>query len=363
VLSDTAGGFMLRCLLPVPILVPVAAGLIQSLAQQFGVVDKSLLAWVFSSANIFIFTLLFWWSANVLHETDLRRRAAEADLRKLNAELEGRVASRTAQLANTNQELLLENAERRRAEDEIRKLNTTLEQRVIERTAQINAAYKELEAFSYSVSHDLRAPLRAINSYAELLAEETPHLSETGRSHLQSIHRNTSKMEALIEDLLTFSRVSHQALEKQKVSLDKLARQTFEELQPETGGRKIEFAVQPDLSCCADRALLKQVLFNLLSNAVKFTRGRDSAVIQIGQRPSEGNGPGAFFVRDNGAGFNMDQADRLFGVFQRLHHKEDFEGTGLGLAIVQNIIHRHGGRVWTQAVLDQGATFYFTLPE
>jgi signal transduction histidine kinase len=362
-LSDTAGGFMLRFMLPVPILVPVTAGLIQTVAQHYGLADKSLLAWLFSSANIFIFTLLFWWSASVLYETDLRRRAAEQELRELNIDLEGRVTNRTAQLARANEELLLENAERRRAEDEIRKLNASLEQRVAERTAEINAACKELEAFSYSVSHDLRAPLRAIQSYGELLAEDTPQLSEPARAHLRAVQRNVCKMEALIQDLLTFSRINHQALEKQQVPLDQLAQQTFEELSAETAGRRIDLTIQPGLVCRADPALLKQVLVNLLSNAVKFTRLRDPAVIELGQRPPDGHGPGSFFVRDNGAGFSMDQADRLFGVFQRLHHKEEFEGTGLGLAIVQNIIHRHGGRVWTQAAVGQGATFYFTLPD
>lgn len=363
ILSDTAGGFILRRMLPVPILVPVTAGLIQAFAQHFGMADKSLLAWLFSSANIFIFTLLFWWSANVLYQTDLRRRAAEDQLRLLNIELEGRVTSRTAQLANTNQELLSENAERRRAEDEIRKLNTTLEERVVERTAQINAACKELEAFSYSVSHDLRAPLRAIRNYCELLTEDAPQLPEPGPSHLAAMQRNVAKMEALIQDLLTFSHVNHQPLVKQRVGVDQLARETFEELRPETAGRKIDLAIQPQLAAYADPALLKQVFVNLLSNAIKFTRQRDPALIQVGQKPADNHGPGAFFVQDNGAGFDMEQADRLFGVFQRLHHKEDFEGTGLGLAIVQNIILRHGGRVWTNSAVDKGATFFFTLPE
>lgn len=363
ILSDTAGGFILRRLLPVPILVPVVAGLIQALAQHFGMADKNLLAWLFSSANICIFSLLFWWSASVLHETDLQRRAAEAGLRQLNCELEGRVASRTSQLANTNQELLLENAERRRAEDEIRKLNTTLEERVAERTAQINAAYKDLESFSYSVSHDLRAPLRAIHNYCELLGENSPQLSDASRAHLAAVLRNVKKMTELIHDLLAFSRVSHQPLEKQRLSLDKLARQCFEEFSRETAGRKIQLSIQPELVACGDAALLKQVMANLLSNAIKFTRKRDVATIEVGRRPGEDHAPGVFFVRDNGTGFDMDQADRLFGVFQRLHHQEEYEGTGLGLAIVQNIIHRHGGRVWTQSARDQGATFFFTLPE
>lgn len=250
--------------------------------------------------------------------------------------------------------------ERKQAENAIRELNARLEQRVIERTEELEAANRELEAFSYSVSHDLRAPLRAVDGFSQAVIEDFgPALPEEGRRQLQVIRESAQRMGELIDDLLTFSRLSRQPLSKQAVKPERLVHAVLETLDSQRQGRQVEILVGDLPPCRGDSALLRQVWINLLSNALKYTRGRERAVIEIGSvRETKGN---AYFVRDNGTGFDMRYADKLFGVFQRLHRAEDYEGTGVGLAIVQRIVHRHGGRVWAEAAVDRGATFYFTL--
>jgi light-regulated signal transduction histidine kinase (bacteriophytochrome) len=231
---------------------------------------------------------------------------------------------------------------------------------VVERTAQLEAANKELEAFSYSVSHDLRAPLRAVDGFSLAVLEDFgPLLPPECQSQLQVIRDGAQRMGELIDDLLKFSRLSRQPLGKQTVNTEKLVRSTLADLTGQCRGRQIKSRVGELPPCEADPALLKQVWVNLLSNALKYTSKREISEVEVGCLKQHGEE--IYFVRDNGTGFDMLYANKLFRVFQRLHRAEDYEGTGVGLAIVQRIVSRHGGRIWAEAAPDRGATFYFTL--
>jgi two-component system cell cycle sensor histidine kinase/response regulator CckA len=258
-------------------------------------------------------------------------------------------------------ELGIDISDRKKAEEEVYQLNVELEQRVARRTAQLEAANRELESFSYSVSHDLRAPLRAIDGFSQiLLKDHADRLDAEGRRLLEIIRANTGKMGQLIDDLLAFSRMGRREVKVAHLDMETLVQDVVRELQETLGDRTVQWELQPLPATQADRALMHQVWVNLLGNALKFTRPQKTAIIEVGCR-SAGD-EDIYYVKDNGVGFDMQYAHKLFGVFQRLHRYEEFEGTGVGLALVQRIVQRHGGRIWAEGRVNGGATFYFALP-
>ena len=253
--------------------------------------------------------------------------------------------------------------ERRAAEEEIRSLNASLEQRVRERTEKLELTVKELDAFTYSVSHDLRAPLRAIDGFSKLVIEDhSAQLPEEARRKLAVVSSEAQRMSRLIDDLLSFSRLGRAQVHPEQIDMQALAKEVFAELQElRADTRKIDFKVHPMPAAMGTQPMVRQVWTNLIGNALKFTRGRERAQIEIGCR-SNPQGENAYYIKDNGVGFDMRHAGKLFGVFQRLHSDKEFEGSGAGLALVQRIVNRHGGKVWADAAPDEGATFFFTLP-
>jgi signal transduction histidine kinase len=313
------GGMLARRLLPVAVAGPFLLGGLILLGQQLGQYDTEFGLALFALANVIVFTVLVWRNAALLAKRDAERQQNEVALRRLNEELE---------------------------------------QRVKQRTVELEAANRELEAFAYSVSHDLRAPLRAVSGFARILLEDFP-LEGEAADYLRLIDENGQQMGRLIDDLLAFSRLSHQPLSKRTVRPADIARQCWKEVGGEEEERPVELVIDDLPPAEADPALLKQVYLNLLSNALKFTRRREVARIEVGYEQVEGET--VYFVRDNGAGFDMRYAANLFGVFQRMHPAEEYEGTGVGLAIVQRVVHRHGGRVWAESEVDKGTTIYFTL--
>jgi len=272
------------------------------------------------------------------------------------------ITSDRAQILNlllcTYEAAVQKNGELAKARDELAKLNEQLK----DKAAQLEAANKELEAFSYSASHDLRAPLRAISAFSnDLLKEYAPQMQPEGKELLDRIVSSGRRMTQIIEDLLRLSQLGRQRLSKRPVNVSNLVQEALNELRSEHADRHIDVQVRDLPDCVADPSLLKHVLVNLLSNAFKFTRLKPLAIVEVDCCLQ--NDEKVYFVRDNGAGFDMRHAHNLFGVFQRLHGDQEFEGTGIGLTIVQRIIERHGGRVWAEGEVDKGATFYFTLPE
>jgi light-regulated signal transduction histidine kinase (bacteriophytochrome) len=255
--------------------------------------------------------------------------------------------------------------ERVRLVEALAQTNGQLEDKVrevTERTQQLEAANRELEAFSYTISHDLRAPLRAISGFTAILFEEyADAMPAEARGYLKRVKDSGDHMGHLVDDLLAFSRFGRQALRTQRVSIRRIVDRTVEQLSPTLEGRQVEVVIGdlPEAEC--DAALMEQVFVNLLSNAFKYSRRREHARVEVGALEANATEGPTYFVRDNGAGFDMEYASKLFGVFQRMHRSEDFEGTGVGLAIVHRIVERHGGRIWAEARVDGGATFYFTL--
>jgi signal transduction histidine kinase len=308
-----------------------------------------------------VFALLLMLSVLMvfLRESSIRMRA-EQELAVTNAQLEQRVRDRMADVERVNNLLRGENRERMAAEEEIRLLNAVLEQRVSERTAQLQLANQEMEAFCYSVSHDLRAPLRHIDGFSKILRDDFGAQMDPEATHcLNRIQTAIHNMGHLVDDLLNLSRLTRSEMATRPVVLANLAKSVLLEMEPDLAGRKIDWKIGALPTVIGDPRLLKQVLVNLFSNALKFTRRCDQAVVEVShlQRDRES----IVVVRDNGVGFDMKYADKLFGVFQRLHTSQQFEGTGVGLATVQRIIQKHGGRVWAESQPGNGASFYFTV--
>jgi signal transduction histidine kinase len=308
------------------------------------------------------FTLSVFLIGGYLIQREILLRARiETGLRHAQELLGGEYESQRSELGHTMEDLHAQIRARQQAEDEIHHLNEELEARVEKRTTELLEANRELEAFTYSVSHDLRAPLRHMDGFSRILQQEYgPQLPEEARHYLDRVRSATTQMSSLVEDLLHLSHTGRQVPQRRIICLNALLEEAKAEVLPEAGNRTIhwEAAALPRVE--ADPVLLRQVFSNLLSNAIKFTRQVSRPVIEIGSREDETGI--VIFVRDNGAGFDPRFADKLFGVFQRLHRQDEFEGTGIGLATVQRIVHKHGGRVWAESQVGQGAIFYFSLP-
>lgn len=267
------------------------------------------------------------------------------------------------ELAETNREVMALTVELEKRVEERTSALQQAHQELEQQNARLEALNKELEAFTYSVSHDLRAPLRHLLGFAQALEEDcSEQVGEQGREYLVRIGEAARHMSTLIDAVLSFGRTGQQPLKEMDVNFASLVAEVIAELRPDQGERRIDWVVQPLPKVRGDLSLLRQVWVNLIGNAIKYTRHQPAARIEIGTTASQDHEM-VFFIRDNGAGFDMSQYDKLFGLFQRLHRREDFEGTGVGLANVRRIIERHGGRIWAEAKLDEGATFYFALPK
>jgi PAS domain S-box-containing protein len=292
------------------------------------------------------------WEGELVHTRKDGRPITVASIWVLHRDPEGRPAA----VIEVNSDI----TERKQAEQQMLRMNVELEQRVRERTAALTAANQELEAFTYSVAHDLRAPLRHIDAFTKIIFDDfAGEIPAEAHRYLENIRKGSQNMSRLVDDLLNLARVGRQELKHEIIPLNPVVDEVIAELKRETEHRRVEWRIGRLPSVASDPGLVKQIFANLLSNAVKYTRPRPDTVIEIGQEHI--NGHTAIFVRDNGVGFNMKYADKLFGVFQRLHRSDEFEGTGVGLATVDRIVRKHGGRIWAESEVNHGATFYFTL--
>lgn len=319
--SDTAGGLVIRWLLPLSTVVLLGLGWLRIQGQYAGAYDAEFGAAIFTVVSIVVLMVVIIWTGDYLHRLDLLRLQSEVQLQESHDDLEKRVE---------------------------------------ERTQQLELANKDLEAFSYSISHDLRAPLRALSGFSRILMEDFEStLPEEANEHLQVIDQEAARMSKMIEELLTFSRLGKQPLNFVSVALGDVVQGVLAQLKSQQNGRQIEITVSDLPICWGDRTLLEHVMMNLLSNALKYTCKQEQAHIEVGYKQDEADN--IYYVKDNGVGFSMRYAHKLFGVFQRLHSAQEFEGVGVGLSIVARIIHRHGGRIWAESEVGKGATFFFTL--
>jgi signal transduction histidine kinase len=313
--KENSSGIMLRYLFPAAILLPVIIELLATIGAEIGLYEINLTPVARTLGMFFSVVVLLWFAISKYEQFETKQR---------------------------------------KAEEEVRILNEELEKRVIERT-------KELESFSYSVSHDLRAPIRAIDGFSRKLAEQYESvLNDEGKRLLNIVLKNTRNMGQLIDDLLTFSRLSRKKVEIQEINMMELVNEVLKELTEFNEDRKLDISVKALPNVKGDRTLMRQVIVNLLSNSIKFTKSRDTAVIEVGGFAEDNLN--SYYVKDNGVGFDMKYVDKAFEVFQRLHSSREFEGTGVGLAIVHKIIQRHSGEIWAGGEVDKGATFYFSLP-
>jgi len=319
--SDSTGGALARGTVPAILVLPILFGWLRLQGQRAGWYSNEAGVSLQALANILIFGGLIWANATLLHRTDLRRKLAEEQVLSLNADLEKRIQERTFKLDRANQ---------------------------------------EMEAFIYSLAHDLRAPLRHITAFSRILARDLgATLAPDAQECLEKIRRASGKMNQLVEDLLRLAKLARHELKLEPTPLGPLLQAVMADLKAETEGRELEWRIHPLPTIECDPELLKQLFASLLSNAIKFSRTRQHAIIEVGCLRHDPRA--VLFVRDNGVGFDMAYAHRLFGVFQRLHHADHFEGTGVGLAVAEHIVRSHGGRIWVEAALDQGAAVYFTL--
>lgn len=319
--SDTAGGLVIRWLLPLSTVVLLGLGWLRIQGQYAGAYDAEFGAAIFTVVSIVVLMVVIIWTGDYLHRLDLLRLQSEVQLQESHDDLEKRVE---------------------------------------ERTQELELANKDLEAFSYSISHDLRAPLRALSGFSRILMEDFEStLPEEANEHLQVIDQEAARMSKMIEELLTFSRLGKQPLNFVSVALGDVVQGVLAQLKSQQNDRQIEITVSDLPICWGDRTLLEHVMMNLLSNALKYTCKQEQAHIEVGYKQDEADN--IYYVKDNGVGFSMRYAHKLFGVFQRLHSAQEFEGVGVGLSIVARIIHRHGGRIWAESEVGKGATFFFTL--